>query len=566
MKTHRNAGLKGPYVVRRDSRLATTLSQRDRGRRHWASISVLMLFVLGLPASAATITVNNAASGSVAGQCTLQDAVTAANNNAAVNGCAAGSGADTIVFAPAITSITLDQPMSSPACPTGPYALAIKESLTIDGGAVANSGVPRVTIQRNAAVGTPQFGMIDASVSNCALGKSDNPPRLTLSGIALRNGDLRGSISSGVGGIAAQFVTLNDSIVAGNQANGSGGIAISPNRTGEVGLFVNYSTVTSNTGNFAAGISASSPIQILNSTVSRNVGPGVVSATNVTLVNSTISGQTGNGLEVGSLTAYFATITGNQGYGWLLNNYFFSANSPLPSLYGSVIAGNQPQIPTQSIGYDFYTTQTVTVSGDHNWIDRMNTVARNNLAAGTTIAACPNLRLGLLTTNGGGTLTHAPVVGSCLIDAGGTVNPIPVTFASAIDQRGAGFPRLSGTAYDIGSVEGPVAAACHLAGSAVTSAAVFIRYLRNITGAALMNGLYPAADVSDVAATLLITDFTANADAYDFNGDGRLDVLIDGELYARYVLGLRGSALVAGLAVGAARTTAQIESALAACK
>ena len=49
-------------------------------------------------ASAATITVNNLSGTSVAGQCTLRDALLAADNNAAVQGCAAGSGADTINF------------------------------------------------------------------------------------------------------------------------------------------------------------------------------------------------------------------------------------------------------------------------------------------------------------------------------------------------------------------------------------------------------------------------------------------------------------------------------------
>ena len=55
-------------------------------------------------AHANTITVNNGSSGSVAAACTLQDAVAAANTNAAVNACAAGTaGADTIVFAPGIS-------------------------------------------------------------------------------------------------------------------------------------------------------------------------------------------------------------------------------------------------------------------------------------------------------------------------------------------------------------------------------------------------------------------------------------------------------------------------------
>lgn len=49
-----------------------------------------------------------------------------------------------------------------------------------------------------------------------------------------------------------------------------------------------------------------------------------------------------------------------------------------------------------------------------------------------------------------------------------------------------------------------------------------------------------------------------NLTAYDFNSDGLL--------YTRYAFGFRGAGLVAGIAVGTARTTAQIEAALAACQ
>src|SRR5258708_14064109 len=121
-----------------------------------------MLFLAALScgvAHATTITVDAGNSGSVVGACPLQDAVAAGNTNAAVNGWAAGAaGLDTIVFAPGITSISLASAMASgnPACTFG---LAVTEDLTIDGGAVAGSGVPKVTIQRSFVAGTPNFGI-----------------------------------------------------------------------------------------------------------------------------------------------------------------------------------------------------------------------------------------------------------------------------------------------------------------------------------------------------------------------------------------------------------------------
>ena len=94
----------------------------------------------------------------------------------------------------------------------------------------------------------------------------------------------------------------------------------------------------------------------------------------------------------------------------------------------------------------------------------------------------------------------------------------------------------------------------------------FIRYLQGITGIALMAGLYPDAEVTPVNAAAKIADFNENAGAYDFDGDSKLDALVDGLLYMRYALGNLGSALVANLNVGSIRTISQIETALAACK
>ena len=63
------------------------------------ALPILLLAMSGL-ARATVITVNTLDSGSdSAPLCTLEDAVTAANNQAVQNGCLAGSGNDTIVFA-----------------------------------------------------------------------------------------------------------------------------------------------------------------------------------------------------------------------------------------------------------------------------------------------------------------------------------------------------------------------------------------------------------------------------------------------------------------------------------
>ncbi|MBL8247936.1 MAG: hypothetical protein JNK95_06165 [Candidatus Competibacter sp.] len=58
--------------------------------------------------------------------------------------------------------------------------------------------------------------------------------------------------------------------------------------------------------------------------------------------------------------------------------------------------------------------------------------------------------IGPLANNGGPTLTHLPVAGSLMIDAG---NNALIPAGITTDQRGAGFPRIAGNAVDIGAVE-----------------------------------------------------------------------------------------------------------------
>ncbi len=92
----------------------------DRNRRFALGAIALSFFFLVMSGSAraASITVNSLASGSVAGACTLQDAVTSANNQASAPGsdCTAGSGDnDTIVFSvtgtiPVDTTLTITDP------------------------------------------------------------------------------------------------------------------------------------------------------------------------------------------------------------------------------------------------------------------------------------------------------------------------------------------------------------------------------------------------------------------------------------------------------------------------
>lgn len=79
-------------------------------RRSALALAVVVGSVVTLawePALATTITVNSLNDPGSAGICTLRDAIAAADTDTAVNGCTAGSGADTIDLTGVTGTITL---------------------------------------------------------------------------------------------------------------------------------------------------------------------------------------------------------------------------------------------------------------------------------------------------------------------------------------------------------------------------------------------------------------------------------------------------------------------------
>jgi len=83
----------------------------SKSRFHIFTLFVLLAALIGsavfvMPAYAAGIVVNTATDEDTANaNCSLREAIIAANTDAAYNGCSAGSGADTITFAPLVDHI-----------------------------------------------------------------------------------------------------------------------------------------------------------------------------------------------------------------------------------------------------------------------------------------------------------------------------------------------------------------------------------------------------------------------------------------------------------------------------
>jgi CSLREA domain-containing protein len=403
--------------------------------------TVFLLSVIFASANiyAATFTVNttldNESDGCGVGQCTLREAITAANATLIV--------ADTINFAPGVTgTISLNG-----------NNLSITSDITINGPGARNLTVSANNLSRVFVVrglGT------EAVISGLTIADG-NAAVLTADGITLSGG---GGILVTNGG----DLTLTESTVRNCHTTTFGGgvatnaILLTISRTNII-----RSTIRNNTATLGgAGVS--------------NVGIDLVSSAVTTIANSTITNNTalaeGGGLSntLGDMHLINNTISDNQSV--VAGGGVVSVTVPpigSTTVRNNIIARNSAVVGTDLISSD--------VLGI--FISRGNNLIGNNLNAEVSFAI-PNANgdivgsvavgfeiiyplIGPLRNNGGPTDTRQPLVNSPALDAGnncvtnnscGANNPpSPLT----TDQRGAGFPRIANGTVDIGATEGPAA-------------------------------------------------------------------------------------------------------------
>jgi len=399
-------------------------------------------------ALAATITVDNGAASSVAGSCTIVDAVASVNQGSAVvgsscvnTGSAFGT-SDTINF-----SSNFNINFAVPAG-NSRSALVLNKAVTISGN-VNGAGKPVVAITRKNGANT-RFRLIETSAN------------LVLSGITIRGGDVdsdgggvfvgadaRVSINNSAivgnsatvrgGGVYASngLVTLNSTTVSGNTAPVYGGGVYS-----YAGATISHSTISGNSSGQGGGILSGGPFAADESTISGNtatyVGGGIYAFGKSVLTDTTISGNSatlsGGGISTGEANMRFCTITGNSvdsggaGAGVYLRGNNNSASAAL-------IFANQSGADID--GPPFVMS---TLMGDHNLIGTHSSALS---VPGDTKNCDPGL--GSLSLNGGATQTRALSNSSCAIDAG------PAFSSISADQRG--YARKMGAATDIGAFE-----------------------------------------------------------------------------------------------------------------
>jgi len=287
------------------------------------------------------------------GDCSLREAINAANLDEAVDACAAGSGADVITL------------------PAGTYTLTIAGA---DEGGNATGDLDvwdDLTINGAGAVGT----IIDANGLDRALelfAPALASGAVAISGVTITGGDTTAATDDQGGGIFGNIgnadigsLTITDSVITGNTAGDQGGGVFLNVGASTVDFTITDSTISNNSANdqgggvfLNTGFDSTGSLTITDSTVSGNdstdQGGGVFynagSGTNVlTITGSTVSGNTAdndgagvffNSGAGGTLDVTDSTVAGNSNSGTTGDGGGLFFDGADLTISGSAITGN----------------------------------------------------------------------------------------------------------------------------------------------------------------------------------------------------------------------------------
>ena len=411
--------------------------------------------------------------------------------------------------------------------PSGTYELTI-EGRDEDGAATGDLDVMEdMTLQGVAGETTIDGGGLDRVVD--ILGQDT---AVEISGITVRNGEsvhgggvrnegtlvltksaiednrVVGFPGKGAGIFNLGTLRLNGSAISGNVADGEGGGIMNEGTLVIEQSAVEDNRAPSNTlGHWGrgAGIFNLGTLRINASTLSGNIADSdggaiyTASGTTLELLNVTISGNTaGHG---GGVFHYGATsdiqnvtIVGNVATGAPAGGYKHFGGAAV--IKNSIIAKNSPQdcfFEVDSAGHNLESGTSCNFSTEG---DQQN----------------KDPQLGPLAENGGPTLTHAPLEGSPVIDAGSGDCSV------SVDQRGA--PRPVGPSCDIGAYESDEAA-----GPGPTSTVVATATAAPPTGTPTPTATLEPLELGDILVTKWRPDihqFLAGWEVKVFEGSGCL--------------------------------------------
>ncbi len=404
---------------------------------------LILLFIIGLSltavplpiAHAATITVNTTNDENNSdGDCSLREAIIAANTDTAVDACPAGNGADTITL------------------PAGTYLLSLAGADEDD----ALTGDLDITNDLTITGAGPALTIIDGNGLDRVFHLHTLANPATIASLTIRGGDSGIYAGSGLF-LSGGNLTLLNSRVRDNSSS-SGIYALGATLT------VINSRIYQNSSKGLV-INGTASATLINSLVSGNSttfdGAGITNGGTLTLINSTVSGNSalsnGGGIwnNGGTTTLYNTTITNNtadedgdetgDGGGLYIS-------SGTLTIWNSIIAGN---FDDSSSTRHSDCSGTLTSQG-YNLIQSATGCTITGDTTGNATGVIPYLSP--LADNGGPTLTHAIfLAGSAAVDGG---NPAGCEDADGAplttDQRGYLRPvdGGSGTARcDMGAFE-----------------------------------------------------------------------------------------------------------------
>ena len=354
------------------------------------------------------------------GDCSLREAIRAANTDSVVDNCTEGLGLDTVMV------------------PAGTFTLTGGELTVSDNLTLAGAGADSTIIEADTVAGLATFRVL--SIQNFLV--------VGISDLTIRHGNLLGGLNGG--GILNQgSLTVTASTIAHNSGFNGGGIFNSGGT-----LTVNSSLFKGNVASSGGGIfnSAGGTLTLTESTLTHNLavfatlGGGGIYNTDSTLDlnRCTISGNAarrGGGIysDGGSVTSTNSTVSSNVGV--FEGGGIYNQGSATVTMTNSTVTGN---ISGTGGGVFNISPGTVvlenTIIADHpagsdcsgpgftslgNNLDSNNSCNLTDPGDLTGVAPL----LGSLQDNGGPTETHALLSGSPAINAGNDLSAPPT------DQR-----------------------------------------------------------------------------------------------------------------------------------
>lgn len=425
--------------------------------------------------------------------CSLREAITAANANA---------GADTVIASTVTGTMTLDVLVS------GYYFIRVTDALTLIGPGAGSLTLDGRNASRFFSVINPKadFTVRGLTLANGHTvghgGAIYSSAHLTLDDVTILNA--RSDHQGGGISVHNADLVLENSAVSGCFATTVGGGVL----VNDGNAILTHSTVS---GSFAPGDGGGILVDDGNATLTNSIVSGnyageygggfYVNFGNATLTNSTVSGNHANGSGggffegIGNATLTNSTINDNTaGYGGgfyltngnaTLSNSTVTGNMAVSSGGGSYVRFGDASFTNSTISFNtsggdgggFFVNSGL----DSHAIDLKNTIVANNMAASAwdefhvvgpgssnltadhvlvegasspTVTGASNItgqdpELGPLQGNGGPTWTHALLSGSPAINTGDPAFVPPPDH----DQRGVPFVRVYGGRLDMGSVE-----------------------------------------------------------------------------------------------------------------